>query len=137
MRIFSGLFLAVLLISVGGEVAEASDTTVFGPSTPCSTYLDYAAKDSASPTTPEARNRVISAMNMMQPYMAEFASFHMEALKGQITQSFFIRESLECRNHPDQTLSQVIQKVGNSIIDVVNASLAGSGDKRRLSYPTF
>lgn len=140
MRIFEGLFFAALQIALGITAAEASDTTVFIPSTPCSTYRDYATKDTASPNTPEARNRVISAMNIMKPYMTEFASLqmdHTEMLMGQITRSFFIRVDLECHSHPDQPLSQAIRKVGNGIVDSVNASLAQSGDKRHLPYPTF
>lgn len=140
MRILRGLFLAVLQLALGGTAAAASDTTIFVPSTPCLTYLNYATKDAASPNMPEARSRVISAMNIMKPYMTEFASLrmdHMEMLMAQITQSFFIRMELECRSHPDQLLSEVIRKVGNGIVDNVNASLAQSGDKRHLPYPAF
>ena len=140
MRIFRGLFLVTLQLASGLTAAAASDTTVFVPSTPCSTYLDYASRDTASPNTPEARNRVISAMTMMKPYMTEFASLHlgqMEMLMGQITQSFFIRVEIECHRHPDQPLSEVIRKVGNGIVDNVNASLAQSGDKTHLPYPAL
>ena len=138
MRIFKGLFLVALLLALGVTAAEASDTTVFAPSTPCSTYLDYAIKDKASPNTPEVRNRVISAMNIMKPYMMEFDSLHMGSMvMGQIARSFFTRTELECRSHPDQHLSEVIRKVGNSIVDTVNEALAESGGKTHLPYPVF
>ncbi len=140
MHIFKGLFWVTLQLAFGVTAAAASDTTIFVPSTPCSTYLDYAKRDTASPNTPEVRNRVISAMNIMKPYMTEFASLHLghkEMLMGQITRSFFIRVELECSRQPDQTLSEVIKKVGNGIVDNVNASLAQSGDKTHLPYPTF
>ncbi|MCH4092444.1 hypothetical protein [Acetobacter sp.] len=127
-RIFNYLVLLSLQTAFGVTAAKAADTTVFVPSTSCSTYLHYAATDTASPTTSEARNRVISAMNIMKPYMTEFASLHMKELMGQITLSFFMRTELECRSHPDQHLSEVIRKVGNSIVDTVNASLGHSGN---------
>ncbi|WP_291365728.1 hypothetical protein [Acetobacter sp. UBA5411] len=133
-RVFEYLFLVSLQTVFGVTATEAADTTVFVPSTSCSTYLDYAARDTASPTTPEARNRVISAMNIMKPYMTEFASLHMKKLMGQITLSFFMRTELECRSHPDQHLSEVIRKVGNSIVDTVNTSLAHSGYNALRKY---
>ncbi|MEN3167780.1 hypothetical protein [Gluconobacter sp. OJB] len=138
MRIFKGLFLLTLQLAFGVTAAVASDTTIFVPSTSCATYLDYANRDKASPNTQEARNRVISAMKIMQPYMTDFASLHLgQEVIGQIIRSFFIRMELECHSHSDQLLSQVIPKVGNGIVDNLNDALAHSGVKTHLSYPSF
>lgn len=138
MRIFKGLFLLTLQLTFWVTAAVASDTTTFVPSTSCATYLDYANRDKASVNAPDARNRVISAMKIMQPYMTEFASLHLgQEVMGQIMRSYFIRLELECHSHPDQLLSQVIPKVGNGLVDNLNDALAHSGVKTHLSYPSF
>ncbi|WP_215767247.1 hypothetical protein [Gluconobacter cerinus] len=138
MRIFKGLCLLALQLTFGVTAAVASDTTTFVPSTSCATYLEYANRDKASVNAPEARNRVISAMKIMQPYMTEFASLHLgQEVMGQIMRNYFIRLELECHSHHDQLLSQVIPKVGNGLVDNLNDALAHSGVKTQLSYPSF
>ncbi|GAJ30458.1 hypothetical protein [Acidomonas methanolica] len=129
----SGVLVAFVLAAPFGRFeASAADATVFTPHTSCAALLFYTAEDNRGAPTPEAKARLSSIVDMMNPYIQELSPY---MASDRLFRQFFASLDAECRQDQNEAMGSAVRAVGNKLVDAANQEMQAAGKPVHLTYP--